>query len=110
MKLYSYYKDYGRMGAIDGLLFLTDDQLERYKEYSHVLYWDDLLGKHSEGRYDFSDETLTLIDIPEDVAKVLYKAIGDQVLSGPFDLDYFDEVIAEHKEMEEDDLYDDEDA
>lgn len=110
MKLYRYYDDCGRMGAIEGLLFLTDEQLERYREYSNVLYWDELLGKHSEGTYDFSDETLTLIDISEDVAKVLYKAIGDQVLSGPFDLDYFDEVVAEHKEMEEDDSYDDGDA
>ena len=97
MKLYQYYEDCGRMGSIEGLLILTDEQVAKYKEHSHNLYWDELLGKHSEGHFDFSDETLTVIDIPEDVVKILLDKIGN-VLSGPFDLEYFDEMIEEAKE------------
>lgn len=100
MKLYQYYKDYGRMGAIEGLLILTDEQVEKYKNAE--LWWDELLGKHSEGYFDFSDKTLTVIDIPEDVVNILYDKLGS-VLSGPFDLEYFDEQIEENQEEDEDD-------
>lgn len=99
MKLYRYYEDYGRMGSIEGLFFISDERLEKYKEYSSSLYWDELLGKHSEGQYNFSDDTLTLIDIPEEAAEVLREHLGD-VISGPFDFDYFDEMVEEAIEEE----------
>lgn len=101
MKLYQYYEDYGRMGSIEGLLILTDDEVTKYKEYTNHLYWDELLGKHSGGNFLFSDDTLTVIDIPEDAVKILHDKIG-KVVSGPFDLDYFDELIQEAIENEED--------
>lgn len=93
MKLYRYYEDYGRMGSIEGLFFLTEEKLNFYKKYTNVLYWDELLGKHSEGTFYFSDETITAIDIPEDAAQILRDAIGSDVISGPFDFEYFDEII-----------------
>lgn len=92
MKLYQYHEDYGRMGSIEGLLILTDEQIEKYKNAE--LWWDELLGKHSEGYFNFSDETLIPLDIPEDIVEILYKKLGN-VLSGPFDLEYFDEQIQE---------------
>jgi hypothetical protein len=102
MKLYRYHEDCGRMGSIEGLLFLTQEQLKNYREHSHALYWDELLGKHSEGKFDFSDENLELIDLPEDIIETLYSRLG-AVLSGPFDLDYFDEQIEEAKAQESED-------
>ena len=102
MKLYRYYEDCGRMGSIEGLLFLTQEQLKNYREYRDALYWDELLGKHSEGTFNFSDENLELIDLPEDVIETLYSRLG-AVLSGPFDLEYFDEQIDEVKAAEEND-------
>lgn len=102
MKLYRYYEDYGRMGSIEGLFFLTEEKLNFYKKYTNVLYWDELLGKHSEGTFDFSDETITAIDIPEDAAQILRDAIGSDVISGPFDFEYFDEII----EIDGDNEYD----
>jgi hypothetical protein len=101
MKLYRYYEDCGRMGAIEGLLFLTNEQVEKYKEYTGYLYWDELLGKHSEGYFNFSDDTLTVLELPEEAIKALYEVTG-AVVSGPFDLDYFDEMIAESLAEEED--------
>lgn len=94
MKLYRYFKDYGRMGSIEGLLILTDEEKEKLEKYSNYLHWDELLGKHSEGVFDFSDETLTEIEIPENVVQILLDNIG-QVISGPFDMEYFDEMIDE---------------
>lgn len=95
MKLYKYYEDCGRMGEIEGLLILTDEQKERYIKYTNCLHWDELLGKHSEGTFDFSDKTLTEIDLPEDVVSILYRELGE-VLSGPFDYAYFNEQIEEY--------------
>jgi hypothetical protein len=100
MKLYRYYQDQGRMGAIEGVFFLEDEQLARYKKHSNLLHWSELLGKHSEGEYTFDDTTLTVVDIPDSAAKILYDALGD-VISGPFDFEYFDEIIAESDELDE---------
>lgn len=100
-KLYKYNEYYGRMGSIEGLFFLTDEQKERYTKYSHYLYWDELLGKHSEGYFEFSDKTLELVSLPQDVVDILYENLGE-VLSGPFDFQYFDEMIEEQIAEEED--------
>jgi hypothetical protein len=108
MKLYQYYEDCGRMGSIEGLLILTDEEVTKYKQYTEVLYWDELLGKHSEGNFLFSDDTLTVIDIPEDVVKILHDKIG-KVVSGPFDLDYFDELIQEAFGKDSDEWEDEDD-
>jgi hypothetical protein len=94
MKLYTYSEDYGRMGSIEGVFFLTDEEVEKYKKYTDYFYWDELLGKHSEGYFGFSDETLTAIDLPQETVDLLYEKLG-KVVSGPFDFEYFDEVIAD---------------
>lgn len=98
MKLYRYFEDYRRMGQIEGLLFLTDEQVEKYKKYTENFYWDELLGKHSEGYFNFSDDTLTVIELPNDAVDALYKATG-AVVSGPFDLEFFDECVEEAGEQ-----------
>jgi len=91
MKLYRYFEDYGRMGSIEGLLILTDDQMTRLQQNTDSLYWDELLGKHSEGTFDFAAWCCE-IPVPEDVVEVLFKNLGS-VVSGPFDLEYFEECI-----------------
>lgn len=102
MKLYSYYEDCGRMGSIEGMFFLTDEEKARYIEHTGYLWWDELLGKHSEGYFNFSDETLEHIELPEDVNKILYEKIG-QVISGPFDFEYLEEQIEEQIELDRED-------
>jgi hypothetical protein len=104
MKLYTYSESYGRMGTIEGAFFLTDDEVEKYKKYTGYLYWDEELGKHSEGYFNFSDETLTEIDLPKETVDLLYEKLG-KVIAGPFDFGYFDEIIAE--QLEEADEYED---
>jgi len=91
MKLYRYFEDYGRMGSIEGLLILTEDQITRYQQNTDSLYWDELLGKHSGGTFDFV-ECCSEIPIPEDVVEVLFQNLGS-VVSGPFDLEYLDECV-----------------
>ena len=100
-KLYSYYEDCGRMGAIEGLFLLTDEQKAKYMKYTDCLQWDELLGKHSEGTFQFDDARLTEIELPAEVCDLLFEKIG-QVLSGPFDFDYFDEMIVEMGEEDDD--------
>ena len=99
MKLYRYYEDYGRMGSLEGLFIWSDSDFKKY--YNKSFYWYELLGKYSEGEVSFTDETLTVIDIPEDVVDILLEAIGP-VLSGPFPFEYFDEQLEEMKETEDD--------
>jgi hypothetical protein len=106
MKLYRYYENYGRMGAIEGLFILTDEEVEKYKKYTSYLYWAELLGKHSEGFYNFSDDTLEVIDLPEDVVTLLHDKLG-KVISGPFDFDYFDEIVDEKLSEEDDESFED---
>jgi hypothetical protein len=101
MKLYRYYEEYRRMGSIEGLFILTDEEVEKYKKYTSYLYWDELLGKHSEGHFNFSDDTLEVIDLPEEVVALLHDKLG-KVISGPFDFDYFDEIIDEENAEYED--------
>ena len=93
MKLYRYFEDYGRMGSLEGLLILTDDQMTRYQQNTDCLYWYELLGKHSEGTFDFTGSCFE-IEVPEDVVKVLFQHLGP-VVSGPFDLEYLDECVDE---------------
>jgi hypothetical protein len=93
MKLYRYFEDYGRMGVIEGLLILTEAQMKRYQKNTGCLCWDELLGKHSEGTFDFVG-CCSEIPIPEDVVRVLFQHLGSEV-SGPFNLEYFDECIDE---------------
>ena len=96
MKLYRYFEDCGRMGAIEGLFFSNPEELAKLQE--HHLYWFDLLGKHSEGFYDFSKDCVEEINIPEEAAAILYEVMG-KVISGPFDFDYFEEYITESEEQ-----------
>jgi len=91
MKLYRYFEDYGRMGSIEGLLILTEDQITRYQQNTDSLEWYELLGKHSGGTFDFV-ECCSEIPIPEDVVEVLFQNLGS-VVSGPFDLEYLDECV-----------------
>ena len=91
MKLYRYFEDYGRMGSIEGLLILTEDQITRYQQNTDSLEWYELLGKHTGGTFDFV-ECCSEIPIPEDVVEVLFQNLGS-VVSGPFDLEYLDECV-----------------
>ena len=108
MKMYTYHENYGRMGAIEGVFFLTDEEVEKYKKYTDYLWWDEVLGKHSEGYFNFSDETLTAIDLPQETVDLLYEKLG-KVVAGPFDFEYFDDVIAERLGEDEEDDYEEED-
>lgn len=67
------------------------------KKNTHLLVWDELIGKHSEGWFEFSDETLRVLELPSDVVKILYKELG-KVVSGPFDFEFFDKLIEKEEE------------
>lgn len=94
-KLYKYDQNYGRMGSIQALLFLTDDQIEIYD--SAELYWYELLGKHSKGVYVFDETTLTEIKLDETVMNALIDTFG-LVVCGPFDFDDFEKQIRDRFE------------
>ena len=93
MKLYQYFEDHGRMGSIEGLFFLSDEELKLIR--GARIYWDELLGKHSEGVFDFSEENLTEIVMTKEAAAELFDTLG-QVVSGPFDMEY---ILEEAKEQ-----------
>lgn len=99
LRLWQYYEDCGRMGSLECLFIMSREELfDRYID--RVFWWGELLGKHSEGHFNLSVDTITDLEVPEEVAKVLLGKVG-KVISGDLDFDYFDEVLEEASDGED---------
>lgn len=93
LKLWQYYEDCGRMGSLEGLFIMTEGEL--YTKYmNREFYWDELLGKHSEGYFNITEDTVTDLEVPSSVLEVLLGKTG-RIISGDLDFDYFDEQLSE---------------
>jgi len=92
LKLWQYYESCGRMGSLEGLFVMSEEDLKKYKNTQ--FWWSEVLGKHSEGTFLLCDDTLTDLEVPEEVCKVLLSKFG-VAISGDLDFDYFDEQLEE---------------
>lgn len=59
-KLYKFYEDFGQMGSLEGI-FVEDDKFMHDKIFGGIIYFGEVLGKHSD----------IFCDITEDNCKVL---------------------------------------
>lgn len=95
-KLYSFYLDFSRMGALEGLFIATDEALNKIKG-KHI-HFGEVLGKHSDVYIDnFSLETLEVLNEEQDFLNKLWDVIGGSsedepylTISGYNPLDYYD--------------------
>lgn len=80
-KLYAFKQSYGRAGTINMLFAATEDELakllgrsvswhEILGEHSSVP-WYEFVGEHSQFEFDFSDDTVSAVNIDEDALKIL---------------------------------------
>ena len=90
-KLYHYNEDY-YYGEVSFFIFATDEEID--KLYKSSVYWHDKVGKHSEGVYDFSKDTIKFVDIPTESVEVLLKVSGIPFLD-------VEEVISELEEEDD---------
>ena len=93
--LVKFYWNCGRMGELDGLFIITEDELKSW--YGREAYFGEVLGKHSEidGMIEESDFTIKSDD-QEFIAKI-EELLGDH-LSGFYPGDYIDEPEEESEE------------
>lgn len=68
VSLYAFNEAY-RYGELSFFFTATSKQLERIWEKE--VYWDDELGKHSEGYYRFEEDTVRIVNVAEDAIKEL---------------------------------------
>lgn len=60
MKLYKYSQDFGRMGSLEGVFALTDEEYARGIAKGEV-YLGEVLGKHSEVTAYIQPSTVTML-------------------------------------------------
>ena len=100
MKLYQYYEDFGRMGSLEGMFFLTEEQ---YKYViGKTIYDSDILGKHSEVELTFDINTVEEVKLSETTIAEMFSVLGSSV-SGISPLDYVDQWEEESEADEWDD-------
>ena len=92
--LVQFYWDCGRMGDLDGLFIITEDELKSW--YGREAYFGEVLGKHSE--IDESDFTIKSDD-QEFIAKI--EELLGKHLSGFYPGDYYIADTDDEPEEEE---------
>jgi hypothetical protein len=98
--LYKYHQDYGRMGTLEGVFIMDEDKYNDYVKGRSV--WEfDILGKHSEVRVEFNDDTVTKLDVSDTTVADMLKVLG-VVISGITPHDYFDQFAEQDEEDVED--------
>lgn len=55
-RLWEFYEDYGRHGELHGVFEATDEEIE--SAIGKTVWWDEELGKHSQGEVTLTKENL----------------------------------------------------
>ena len=63
----------GRMGQLDGVLISTQEKVDKLIESKIVVYFGDVLGKHSEIRGEIERKDITMITDNEEVVRIVEK-------------------------------------
>ena len=85
--IYTYYKDFGRMGELEGL-FIADHE-DLIKLDGKTIYFGEVLGKHSEVIVEFSyDEDIDVRTQDQDFIKKFQEIMGKNFSTGNNPLDY----------------------
>lgn len=87
--LVKYHEDFGRMGSLDGLFICTKDELETLKD--QVVYFGEVLGKHSEVFTDETYENCNVLPVEDGDIEVLERLLGEGTVFGYNPFDYIEE-------------------
>ena len=80
MKLYKFFWDCGRQGEVTGLFVADPERVN--KHIGKEVYFGEILGKHSEVYGVLEEGDLEVLNVPDDVVKTLFDAIGDETIAG----------------------------
>jgi len=85
--IYTYYKDFGRLGELEGL-FIADHE-DLIKLEGKMIYFGEVLGKHSEVIVEFSyDENIDVRTQDQEFIKKFQEIMGDNFATGYNPLNY----------------------
>ena len=84
LKLFKFYKSFGRIGDIEGLFTATDEDIEYLK--GKALDFGEALGKHSEIYFPFEMDQIEVVSDDQDFIKKFNEILPDGVGSNPFDV------------------------
>ena len=100
--LYKYHEDCGRSGSLDGI-FIVDERgkscIDALMESQTLVYFGEVLGKHSDVTCHYEPGSLTPEDIPQGDVSTVLRVIGKPIdpdgkpwctISGFNPLDYVD--------------------
>jgi len=86
--IYTYYKDFGRMGELDGLFIADHEELLNLD--GKTIYFGEVLGKHSEVIVEFSyDEDIDVRTQDQDFIKKFQEIMGENFSTGYSPLDFY---------------------
>lgn len=88
LKLYSFYLDYGRMGDLEGLFIAKEEDVKSI--IGKEVDFGEVLGKHSWVQAEMEESMFEVIDVPEEVVKILLDKVGEDI-SGYNPLSYYEE-------------------
>jgi len=85
--IYTYYKDFGRLGELEGM-FIADHE-DLIKLEGKEIYFGEVLGKHSEVIVEFSyDEDIDVRTQDQEFIKKFREIMGDNFSTGYNPLNY----------------------
>ena len=85
--IYTYFKDFGRMGELEGLFIADHEDLMAIDGKN--IYFGEVLGKHSEVIVEFSyDEDIDVRTQDQDFIKKFQEIMGKNFSTGNNPLDY----------------------
>lgn len=83
LRLYKFYKSFGRMGELEGLFVASDEEIKHLK--GKALDFGEALGKHSEICFAFEKSQIKLVTEDQDFIEKFKEILPNGVGTTPFD-------------------------
>lgn len=99
--LYKFHFDAGRMGTLYGMFVAEKEKVEELMKSKRVIYFGEVLGKHSEIMGPIEDADITFVSSDEKVLAVV-EHFDLEFGFNPFDYDEVDEEDLEDIDEDED--------
>lgn len=93
--LYRFFWDCGRMGDVEGLFVATPEEVD--KNIGRIVYFGEILGKHSEITGSLDEEDLEIVSSDQDFINKLVDILGTDI-SGYNPLDNIEDLDDEEEE------------
>jgi len=88
--IYEFFKDFGRMGEIEGVFIASPKDVAEMVAKEPTLYLGEVLGKHSEVVIELTSDDITLKSENQEAVRIVKEIFGGNV-SGYNPFDYYEE-------------------